>query len=76
MPLWHMWLNLHTDGDTVTTKELNTTRDIFQGNALSPLIFYIALFPLSRKLHHANTGFRIGKVYAKDDEEMEQCMTL
>eukprot|EP00957_Ditylum_brightwellii_P011418 863176-Ditylum_brightwellii.AAC.1 len=64
------------DGNTVTTKELNITCGIFQGDALSSLIFCIALFSLLQKLHHANTGFHIGKVYAKDNEEMERYMTL
>ena len=84
IPLWRTKLKLHTDDETITTKELFIHSGIFQGDLLSPLIFCIALFPLLRKLHRAGTGFRIGKckilhllnindlkIYANNDEEME-----
>eukprot|EP00957_Ditylum_brightwellii_P161537 12299386-Ditylum_brightwellii.AAC.1 len=57
IPLWHTWLNPHTEGNTITTKELSITCGIFQDNTLSPLIFCIALFLLYRKLHQGNTEF-------------------
>jgi len=89
IPLWRTRLNLHTEGETITTKELAIRSVIFQGDSLSPLIFCIALFPLSRQLHGAGTGFKLGKkkishllyignlkVYANDDEEMVRCMEL
>eukprot|EP00957_Ditylum_brightwellii_P011580 875552-Ditylum_brightwellii.AAC.1 len=89
IPFRRTKLNLYTGNDTITTKELFIWSGIFQGDSLSPLIFCIALFPLSCKLHQAGTGFRIGKhkvlhllyindlkMYAKNDEEMCAILTI
>ena len=34
-------------------------RGIFQGDSLSPLLFYIALIPLTNKLNRANCGYQV-----------------
>eukprot|EP00957_Ditylum_brightwellii_P111375 8494901-Ditylum_brightwellii.AAC.1 len=60
IPSWRTKLNLHTDNNTITTKELFIWSGIFQGDSLSSLIFCIALFLLLRKLHQAGTGVSFG----------------
>eukprot|EP00957_Ditylum_brightwellii_P019436 1466274-Ditylum_brightwellii.AAC.1 len=62
IPSWRRRLYLHHANDTVSTKELFIKSGIFQGDLLSPLIYWIALFPLSRKLHQAKTDFSLGKI--------------
>ena len=36
-------------------------RDIFQGNALSPLLFVIAMMPLNRILRKCTAGYKLSK---------------
>ena len=66
-------------------------RGIFQGDALSPLIFVMCLFPLTNLLRKLNKGFVIDgivvshllyvylddvKLYAKSTEDMPALVTI
>jgi len=63
-------------------------RGIFQGDSLSPLLFCMALIPLSNELNNTQYGYKIYnkvinhlfymddlKLYAKDDQDLEGLLT-
>ena len=89
MPTWRTKLFLPTKHGTVETDDIFFRRGIFQGDSLSPLLFCLALAPISAMLVRANLGYRIKKkivsnllyiddlkVYARSDTEMQQCKEL
>jgi len=83
MQQWSTTLTLnHTEGQ-MTSRTLNIKSGIFQGDSLSPLLFCVALAPLSSMLNETGYGFKAKcgnkishllymddlKTYAKNDEE-------
>ena len=62
---------------------------IFQGDSLSPILFYISFIPLSLELNSSGYGYKIGterithlsymddlKLDAKDDSELERLLRI
>ena len=89
MKTWRMRISLPTKECKITLDEIFIERGIFQGDSLSPLLFCIALAPLSRILQRAKVGFKLIqktishllymddlKVYAKNREEIVRCIEL
>lgn len=64
----NLWLN--TLSDTINYGEVNIKCGIFQGDALSPLLFCMALFPLSELLSKSGTGYQI----KKNDEKLHHLL--
>ena len=89
MPMWRTRIHLPFDSGSVTTGEITFKRGIFQGDSLSPLLFCLALAPLTNMLKRAGVGYRIGgrivshllyvddlKVFARSPAEMEVCRRI
>ena len=55
MKLWKTNLFLYHQQGTLKSNPIDITCGIFQGDSLSPLLFCLALFPLSLELN--NTGY-------------------
>ena len=79
IPLWRTRIRLQHKNGVIETEEIFFLQGIFQGDSLSPLIFCLALVPLSSCLQRAGVGYVIRrhrvshllymddlKVYAKD----------
>ncbi len=79
------WRTELTAGGT-TLGEVNIRRGIFQGDSLSPLLFVLALIPLSKLLNDMKDGYHLGKnrpkvnhllymddlkLYGKDRKELD-----
>ena len=84
MSLWKTRLFLHHSNGTLESKDIPIKCGIFQGDSLSPLLFCLALTPLSAELHNTTYGYKINnavidhlfymddlKLYAKDDSDLE-----
>ena len=82
--LWKTDLFLSHSKGTLLIKDMNIKCGIFQGDSLSPLLFCIALIPLSSLLNATGYGYKIKeqkishlfymddlKLYARNDEELE-----
>ena len=84
MKLWstNLFLN-HTKGSMKFDK-ININCGIFQGDSLSPLLFFLSLIPLTNELNNTKYGYEIYgqvikhlfymddlKLYAKNDKELE-----
>ena len=66
MKKWQTSLNLHHQKGTITIKDISIKRGIFQGDSLSPLIFCMALDPLSKLLNNNNMGYNLSQGRRKD----------
>jgi len=79
---WKTELNAYE----TTLGEVNIQRGIFQGDSLSPLLFIIAIIPLTCMLRQCDTGHQLGdghgkishllflddlKLYGRNDQEIE-----
>jgi len=49
-------MHLHTENKLIETDDTKIQCGIFQGNSLSPLLFYICLISLTEQLNRLNTG--------------------
>ena len=61
MPRWKTTLNLKSSEKTIIIPEVSIKKGIFQGDSLSPLLFILAIDPLSRALNRMNTGYNLNK---------------
>ena len=50
--------------------EVKTQRGIFQGNALSPLLFVISMMPFNHILRKCRTGYKLSQSLEKMDDLM------
>ena len=89
MKKWMTTLYLNHDKGTLTSRKININNGIFQGDSLSPLLFCIALAPLSVLINKSGYGFKIHsmvishlfyiddlKTFAKNDEEQQRILTI
>ena len=89
MKLWRLMLTLPNEKKTIEINECKIKRGIFQGDSFSPLIFCLAMAPLSRILKRAKIGFESNgkiishlkyiddlKMYAKNKTELNRCIDL
>lgn len=56
---WRTKMCLITKGATITTSTITINRGIYQGDSLSPLLFCIALIPLTKRLKNTHTGYKV-----------------
>jgi hypothetical protein len=86
---WNTTLNLHHTNGFLIYRPINIKSGIFQGDLLSPLLFYLALAPLSTMLNGSNYGYlsQNGKVshlfymddlktFARDDNQQTGLLTI
>ena len=84
MALWETNLYLSHSIGTLTSNGMQIKCGIFQGDSFSPLLFCLALVPLSHLLNNTGYGYTISnrrinhlfymddlKLYARDDLELE-----
>ena len=61
MKTWKTQLRLSNGTEEVTTGFISILRGIFQGDSLSPLLFCMAMNPLSRMLSEKDVGYNISR---------------
>ena len=89
MKKWATNLFLSHEGGSVTCENLKIKSGIFQGDSLSPLLFCIALFPLSIELNSSSYGYEINnrkishlfymddlKLFGRNDSELEGLLKI
>ena len=89
MKNWHTKIHLPHDAGCISIEEIFFLRGIFQGDSLSPLLFCLALTPISNILKRNNVGYMIQrrkvshllymddlKIFARGIAEMERCRAL
>ena len=59
MEKWNTRLFLKTKQEVMQSQPIQIRRGIFQGDSLSPLLFCIALIPLTNELNRADCGYQI-----------------
>lgn len=88
---WTVNLLLNTTTETIQAGSINIKRGIFQGDSLSPLLFCMALFPLSKELSESGKGYLIDryqkpvshliyiddlKLYGKNDKDLNHLLKI
>ena len=81
---WKATLFLSRKSGNLKSNPLDIKCGIFQGDSLSPLLFYLVLTPLTSELNRTVYGYKIGeksidnlfymddvKLFAKEDHELE-----
>ena len=84
MKLWRTTLHLEHSNGKIKTRQIKIQRGIFQGDSLSPLLFCLALSPLSKLLKNTNYGYKVSnikyshllymddiKLYGNSDSQLE-----
>jgi hypothetical protein len=56
---WSTRLQLKTNQELLQSRLIKVNRGIFQGDSLSPLLFCIALIPITHELNTSNCGYQI-----------------
>jgi hypothetical protein len=59
MEKWNTMLHLKTKQEVMQSQPFQIGRGIFQGDSLSPLLFCIALSPLTHELNRADCGYQV-----------------
>jgi len=89
MNKWKTTLTLTHDKGTISSREIKINSSIFQGDSLSPLLFCLALAPLSFLLNGSNYRYKVSnanithlfymadlKTYAKSDEDQKGLLKI
>ena len=89
MKKWITTLCLNHEKGTLTSRKININNGIFQGDTLSPLLFCVALAPLSALINKSGYGFKTNsmvishlfymddlKTFAKNDEEQQRILAI
>jgi hypothetical protein len=84
MTKWKTELVLHHSNGVSKSRKINIRRGIFQGDSLSPLLFCMALAPLSELLRNTSYGYKVNnmtythllymddiKLFASNDGQLE-----
>ena len=61
MKKWKTTLHLNHNNGSLKSRRINIDSGIFQGDSLSPLLFCLALAPLSMLLNNTKEGYEINK---------------
>ena len=82
--MWKTTLVLNTVENTLNAGDININSDIFQGDSLSPILFYVTLIPLSKVLNNTGYGYKIYdntindlfymgdlKLFTKNDQQLQ-----
>jgi hypothetical protein len=56
---WSTKLQLKTNQELMQSRLIKINRGIFQGDSLSPLLFCIALIPLTNELNRSKCGYQV-----------------
>ena len=59
MNIWKTILVLNTGENILNAGDISIKNDMFQGNSFSPILFCVALIPLSKLLNNTAYGYRI-----------------
>ena len=70
MGKWKVNLTLNYEKGIITIPEVEIKRGIFQGDSLSPLLFVLALNPLSALINNLDNGYRINSRREKQSKEI------
>jgi hypothetical protein len=62
---WSTKLQLKTNQEVIQSSLMKINRGIFQGNSLSPLLFCIALIPLTNELNRSKCGYQVYRTERK-----------
>ena len=86
---WNMIMMLMHEKGCLKTGNISVRRGIFQGDFLSPLLFCMALIPLSKSINDAKLGYELEKeqishlfymddlkIFSKDPKSMQMCVTI
>ena len=65
MEKWNTRLILKTKQEVMQSQPIQIRRGIFQGYSLSPLLFCIALIPLTNELNRADCGYQVHRTRGK-----------
>ena len=89
MTQWKTALVINHQNGSEKSTPINIRRGIFQGDSLSPLLFCMALFPLSKLIKRHNYGYKCHgktishlfymddlKLFAKNDKELRELMNI
>ena len=89
MRMWKTILDLNTGENILNGGDININNDIFQGDSLSPILFCVALIPLSKLLNSTGYSYKIYdntinhlfymddlKLFAKNDQQLQGLLNI
>ena len=76
MQRWTMDMTLRHSKGEINLPNVKVRRGIFQGDSLSPLIFCIAVDPLSKLIKKEKIGYSLSKSRKKEDKTQDQLSHL
>jgi hypothetical protein len=59
MEKWSTKLQLKTSQELMQSRIIKINRGIFQGDSMSPLIFCLALIPLTHEINRSKCGYQV-----------------